>query len=356
MGMSNIILTSKMIKLGLAAVISVSLSGCEEGKSPNLFKGSGQGGGLFSKKADGGGLFGKNKASAKQSGGNASIKLVERDVESPEVFQVTEKALWDGRPSLGGVWVAHPDSKQPERVIIRNKTNGKFVIGALFKRERDNPGPKLQLSSDAAAALGVLAGAPTTLDITALRRETVNVGDGGGSPAKSEKVTTETLKPLPTKDIETTVLKSVAKAEAEGKGKSKVKVKADKPKKSGITKTVDIAAADPAPVKPVVKPRMKPAAKPVSATPAPAPAAPKSVSSLNQPYIQLGFFSVEANAKNTIKALETRKIPAKLVKSTAKGKTFWRVLAGPAQTKGERDAYLKEIKKMGFNDAYLTKN
>ena len=43
--------------------------------------------------------------------------LVERDVEAPGVFQVTEAGLWDGRPSLGGVWVAHPDVTEPERVI-----------------------------------------------------------------------------------------------------------------------------------------------------------------------------------------------------------------------------------------------
>ena len=102
-----------------------------------------------------------------------ATKLIERDVEAPEVFQVTEAGLWDGRPSLGGVWVAHPDVGDPERVIIRNSANGKFVIGALFRRERDIPGPRLQTSSDAAAALGMLAGAPVQLNVTALRRESV---------------------------------------------------------------------------------------------------------------------------------------------------------------------------------------
>ena len=86
-----------------------------------------------------------------------ATELVERDVEAPEVFQVTEPGLWDGRPSLGGVWVAHPDVTEPERVIVRNEANGKFVIGALFRRERDIPGPRMQASSDAAAALGMLA-------------------------------------------------------------------------------------------------------------------------------------------------------------------------------------------------------
>jgi cell division septation protein DedD len=345
MGMGKALLSRILLKTGLVAVIAVSITACEEGASPSLFKGNSQGGGLFSKK----------QATPDQHSNNSSIKLVERDVESPEIFQVTEQALWDGRPSLGGVWVAHPDNKQPERVIIRNETNGKFVIGALFKRERDNPGPKLQLSSDAAGALGVLAGAPTTLNVTVLRRETVTVDDGGGSPKKTETVTTKVLKPTPTEEIESSVLKSVAAAETKAK--------------AGTTKTVDVAAKK-SETKPLLRPIKKKSNAPkVAATPvttaavttAPiaipkATSTPTPTSGLSKPYIQLGFFSVEANANNTLKSLETRKIPGKVTKSKAKGKTFWRVLAGPAQTKGERSSYMTEIKKMGFADAYLTKN
>lgn len=92
------------------------------------------------------------------------------DIEAPEVFQTTDTALWDGRPSLGGIWVASPDVQDPERVVMVNPTNGKTVQGALFRRERDNPGPRLQMSSDAAEALGMLAGQPVEIKVTALRR------------------------------------------------------------------------------------------------------------------------------------------------------------------------------------------
>ncbi|HBM40562.1 MAG TPA: SPOR domain-containing protein, partial [Sulfitobacter sp.] len=85
-----------------------------------------------------GNVTGGQKGSAAVA--SSSTKLVERDVEAPEVFSVSDQGLWDGRPSLGGVWVAHPDVTDPERVIIRNEANGKFVIGALFRRERDLPG------------------------------------------------------------------------------------------------------------------------------------------------------------------------------------------------------------------------
>ena len=100
----------------------------------------------------------------------AKKKSGAQDVEAPEVFQANDSALWDGRPSLGGIWVASPDVTNPERVVMFNPATGKSVTGALFKRERDNPGPKLQLSSDAAEALGILAGQPTEIKVTALRK------------------------------------------------------------------------------------------------------------------------------------------------------------------------------------------
>lgn len=112
----------------------------------------------------------KNPFSGGGSKSGKSTTLVERDVEAPEVFQTTDKGLWDGRPSLGGIWVAHPDVVDPERAIVRNEDNGKFVIGALFRRESDNPGPAIQVSSEAAEALGMLAGKPATLNVTALRK------------------------------------------------------------------------------------------------------------------------------------------------------------------------------------------
>lgn len=123
------------------------LLGCVEGGGKNA---SGDGAGLAA-------------APARKSG--------TRDVEAPEVYQTTDSALWDGRPSLGGIWVAAPDVTNPERALMFNPATGKTVTGALFKRERDNPGPRLQLSSDAAEALGILAGQPTEIRVTALRKE-----------------------------------------------------------------------------------------------------------------------------------------------------------------------------------------
>jgi cell division septation protein DedD len=246
----------------------------------------------------------------------ALIEFEERDVEAPEVFQVTGKALWDGRPSLGGVWVAHPDSKQPERVMIVNMANGKFVVGALFRRESDLPGPKLQMSSDAATALDILAGSPTEVRVTALRRETVQVS-------------------VPEEPVEATP--------------------SDAPEKVETTALAAIEAADDAPAKPDAKkasPTAAPAAKPAADTKSVA-AAPAT--SLSAPYIQIGFYSVEANAKSAVDDLKKLGIASSIAPTTIKGKTFWRVLAGPAANRAERDKILKSVKGMGYTDAYAVK-
>jgi len=102
-----------------------------------------------------------------------TARATDRDVPAPEVFQLTERGLWDGRPSLGGVWIAHPTARDPERVLIRNTATGAEVVGALFRRERENPGPRFQVSSEAASALGIVAGQPVDIAVTALRVERV---------------------------------------------------------------------------------------------------------------------------------------------------------------------------------------
>ena len=103
--------------------------------------------------------------------------LVERDIEAPEVFQLTGLGVWDGRPSLGGVWVAHTSARSAERVIIRNVKSEKFVIGSLFHRDDVKDAPLFQISADAAQALGVLTGQPIKLEVTALRSQNASSND-----------------------------------------------------------------------------------------------------------------------------------------------------------------------------------
>lgn len=144
-------------------------------------------GNIFNAEAEAAGPAGEARAAARSG---------QRDVEAPEIFQQTDQGLWDGRPSLGGIWVAHPDVTEPERVIIRNTANSESVIGALFRRERANPGPAFQVSSEAAAALGMLAGAPARLNVTALRREEApEAQPAADAPAAPDDVETSSLDP-----------------------------------------------------------------------------------------------------------------------------------------------------------------
>ncbi len=255
-------------------------------------------------------------AATPEAAANQSVQLVERDVEAPEVFQVQERGLWDGRPSLGGVWVAHPDVTDPERVIIRNEENGSFVIGALFRRERENPGPRLQVSSDAAAALEMLAGAPADLQVTALRREEVS------EPEQS-----------PTADFGAPDEISAAPLDAAPEDGDMADPIA------GAAAAIDAAeAATPAPEAPV---------------PAPAPA---PASELEKPYVQIGIFSIEANATRTADRLRGNGIVPTVLQQESQGRTFWRVIVGPATSAAERNDIREKVRGMGFTDAYFVTN
>ncbi|RPE71874.1 sporulation related protein [Pacificibacter maritimus] len=259
----------------------------------------------------------QSKASAEGSlKAETSTKLVERDVEAPDVFQISDKGLWDGRPSLGGVWVAHGDVTDPERVIIRNTTNGKFVIGALFKRERTAPGPSIQVSSDAAEALGLLAGSPADLNVTALRREEV-----AQAPEPAQIATLE-----PSETIQTASL--------------------DDPIKDAAA---TLAAS--APTAPITQtaPQASPAPKPAAAA---LPTQPKA-SALSKPYIQIGIFSVKDNADRTVKMLGSQGLVAIVKEGETSGKAFWRVVVGPSSSASERKGLLEKVKKSGFSDAYF---
>ena len=274
-----------------------AVSACENGEFQNPFQSIGGGA--------------ASSAAPAPAGGSTE----ERDVEAPEVFNASEPGLWDGRPSLGGVWVSHPDVTDPERVIIRNTANNKFVIGALFRPGTDRPGPRLQVSSDAAEALGMLAGAPSALNVVALRRETVAL------PATTPEPETDTVLSAGP-EVETSALDPIASAGA---------------------------AID----------RAETAAAPVAAAatvPTPKPQPKPNTSGLSKPFVQIGIFSVESNARNTATSLRQIGIVPTVLEQKSKGKTFWRVIVGPANTSSERAGLLKKIKAQGFSDAYFVTN
>ena len=262
-----------------------------------------------------------------------SVRLVDHDVEAPDVFQTTDTALWDGRPSLGGVWVASASAKDPERVIIRNPANGKFVIGALFRREADNPGPKLQISSDAADALGMLAGEPATVNVTALRREEA----AAPAPDASKPLldAAETVEATPIDEVTATAAAAIDAATAKPTGPAIPTAPA--------TQTTAQAAAAPA------KPAAQMTAAQMAAAAAVTPDSPAASLPAGGASIQIGIFSVEDNANRAVKTLAAAGITATVRKETSHGKPLWSVIAsGSAAT-------LAKIKAAGFADAYVLK-
>ena len=309
------------------ALLALSLSACEDGAS---FLGSGD-----AKNPDS-----PNKVSATNGSGD-------QDVEAPDVFQVTEAALWDGRPSLGGVWVAHPDVTDPQRVLIRNTTNGKSVVGALFRRERDVPGPRLQASSDAAEALSMLAGAPVQLNVTALIREPAKQpepdtpdADAAAAPATESAAVDE--------DTPDAVDPARASDTADGTAETK---------------------SDPEPKRgfrwPWSKPKNSaPAAAVAAAATAESVASPSTVSTeplaasstLNKPYVQIGIFSDKENAERAASRMRSSGMAPVIYEQKSAEKNLWRVLVGPSSTTSDQTALLDKVRAAGFSDAYTVAN
>jgi rare lipoprotein A len=352
--------------LALLVAVAVTLSACEDGANPFTSKGNSANEPITTEAAK-------------------SVRLVDRDVEAPEVFQITDTGLWDGRPSLGGVWVASPDVVNPERVILRNEANGKFVIGALFRRERDNPGPKLQISSDAADALGMLAGQPGKLNVTALRREDTKtaavteaapVAAGTVANANPEGVEAAALDPIAAASAAIDKADGVQPADAvqgaEGADiaaaalpaptdeldptprPGETKRQARKRARAAAKAAAAAAAAGPAIEAEAVmapatgtEPALEVAPLPDVGAAAPA-AAP--VASAGSTRIQIGIFSVEANANRAADTLKSGGVAVDVREETSKGKTFWSVVASGS---GDRAALLAKVKRLGFVDAYV---
>ena len=252
----------------------------------------------------------------------AGVEAIEKDVERPDVFAVTEKALWDGRPSLGGVWVAYPANVDPERVVIRNGSNGKSVIGALFRRERENPGPRIQLSSDAASALGIVAGTPTEISIVVLRRETVEVA----------------LPPAAEPEAESGQIAGTVEAPARRAPPARAATPArpaDPHDEAGesLAAIVEQTLAD-------IDPS---AAQAPERTP---------IFRLRKPNIQVASFAEEQRAKDLVTLLSNEGVQAEIRVEDNSEPVLYRVVSGPSRTRAERTARLRIIKGLGFADAF----
>ena len=313
---------------------------------------------------------GDETAEAAASLGPDGPRTEVRDVDRPDIFSVTETGLWDGRPSLGGIWVAHPDVSVPERAKITNTSNGKTIAGALFRRERANPGPRIQVSSDAASALGMLAGQPSELTIVAVRQEQIELepeplplaDEAPGEPGQTEQAPDD------------------ATAAAAVAGAAAADASAGQPKRQGFwarfrdslrnKPASDVATeaetalieqtSESAAVPDVETATLDPVASVAAAAIAEAEgeaatpqARPAPSSSVSNPIIQVGLFSVEDNASAAAASLRQAGIVPEIRGQKSGDATLWRVFVGPVSNADEQATLLAQIKKLGYTDAFL---
>ena len=206
-----------------------------------------------------------NKSNSAEN--TANIKLDEK----PEILDISSFVIWDGDQTLGGNWISHPDVASPERVLIKNISNGKSIVGAVFQQTKKMKTGSALISSDAAKALDIAQNEKTKVQIVAVR-----------APESS-----------------------------------------DPPKIISEPNTSNNASLD---------------------------------TIASKPFIQVGIFGVQNNAKKTKDQMLNLNLPVNILGFQIKGKPYWRVVVGPSSTSDSRKNMLQTIKSAGFTDAYYVSN
>ena len=206
-----------------------------------------------------------NKAKSTTNTANLSLD------EKPEILDISASVIWDGEQTLGGNWISHPNVDSPERVLIKNISNGKSIVGAIFQQTKKMETENAVISSDAARALGISKNNQTKVQIIAVR-----VAEGTSQTSKIASSVTANNAVIETK--------------------------------------------------------------------------------LSKPFIQVGIFGVQNNANKTKDRMVRLDLPVNVFDFQIKGKPYWRVVAGPAETSDSRKNMLKLIRSAGFKDAYFVSN
>ena len=107
--------------------------------------------------------------------------------EKPEILDLSASVIWDGEQTLGGNWISHPDVDSPERVLIKNISNGKSIVGAIFQQTKKMKTGPAVISSDAAKALNIAQNDQTKVQIIAVRAaERTSITPAIAEPTKSD--------------------------------------------------------------------------------------------------------------------------------------------------------------------------
>jgi rare lipoprotein A len=265
-----------------------------------------------------------------------ATRLTEAEVPRPDLYAESGIAVWDGRPSIGAVWVAHPIVDQARRVRITVTDTGVSAPGALLKRDPSIPGPPFLLSGDAAARLGLEPGVPARIDVVALERDVIEapvVAVPAPDPAPETPTT-----PQPDPDVADTDVVEAAPAASETAAVEESPAPATAP------------PADPAPIVNIPQETVIPGV----ATATDAAPTPQDTTPVRRQYVQVGTFGVRSNAETLAETLRNQGYSVRL--STVDGATrpLTRVLIGPATTRGARNVILQRLRADGITDTLLT--
>lgn len=183
----------------------------------------------------------------------------------------------------------------------------------------------------------MIAGQPASLKVTALERVEP-------TPAPP---------PVPSKPVATTdVAAATAKPGAPATAPAKPGAIATETLTGTAAAAIEKAAGKPG-TKPAALPATTPApaAKPAPTTTPTATAAPADAA-LKRAYVQVGIFSVEANAEKAAQQMKKAGFKASVRPDQSQGKSFWRVIIGPATSVADRDAMAAKVKGLGYPDSY----
>ena len=190
-------------------------------------------------------------------------------VEKAEILDISASVIWGGEETLGGNWISHPKVQKPERVLIRNISNGKSIVGAVLQQTLNTENSII--SSDAAKTLGINKNEQTKVQIIAVRA-------ANNTAEKKENTSQDFIKNSQNKSV------------------------------------------------------------------------------LEKPFVQVGIFGVKNNADKTKNKMIDLDLPVTVFNFEIKGKQYWRVVAGPANSSDVRTKMLQTIQTAGFRDAYFVSN
>jgi hypothetical protein len=317
----------------------------------------------------------------------------------PDAFDLTESTYWDGRPSLGGLWVAHPLADKPMRARIINEDTGASADGALFRRDAALPGPPIMLSYDAARAIGVKAGIVTQIRIVALKDEATLAAERKAATPEaastSAEASVETVALPPAEDAAPQpAAKAVAAPAAPAPATETPAPQIAASEAAAPATAAEAAAGEELAKKPIpspdpsaeVPPKSPPESPPL-ATAAPAdgeksefatavkaalsedpakvaaaseeapPAQTPPAPALKNRLIQIATFQLAVNAEKTATSFREDGVPAEVRQGLASGeRRMSRVLLGPFDDAEAQSAAMSAARKRGFKDAYYVDN